>query len=66
MELHQCISNSKLASKYNKTIDRESAYEILDKKIIQAEKEAQKRPKKNIKNNKTNQLLEEVRHKTLY
>ncbi|RPD93254.1 DUF853 family protein [Aureibaculum marinum] len=36
-ELSELISKSKLAKKYNKQIDRESAYEILNKKIEKAE-----------------------------
>ena len=36
-ELGKLISDSKLAKKYNKEIDRESAYEILNEKIKQAE-----------------------------
>ncbi|HBK70114.1 MAG TPA: ATPase [Flavobacteriaceae bacterium] len=36
-ELSTLISNSKLAKKYNEEIDRESAYEILNKKIDKAE-----------------------------
>ena len=36
-ELKGVIANSKLVRKYNKTIDRESAYEILNKKIEKAE-----------------------------
>ena len=38
-ELDDIINNSKLVSKYNVSMDRESAYEILDKKILRAEKE---------------------------
>ncbi|MEX0272831.1 MAG: helicase HerA-like domain-containing protein, partial [Flavobacteriaceae bacterium] len=41
-ELQSLIKKSKLAGKYNKAIDRESAYEMLGKKIIRAEKEAEK------------------------
>jgi len=36
-EISSLISNSKLAKKYNSEIDRESAYEILNKKIASAE-----------------------------
>ena len=36
-ELDKLISDSQLAKKYNKEIDRESAYEILNEKIKQAE-----------------------------
>ncbi|CAM4224621.1 helicase HerA-like domain-containing protein [Gillisia limnaea] len=38
-ELNSIISNSSLAAKYNKSIDRESAYELLEHKIERAEKE---------------------------
>ncbi|NND15958.1 MAG: DUF853 family protein [Eudoraea sp.] len=41
-ELKDVISESKLAKKYNKDIDRESAYEILNEKIEKAEKLAEK------------------------
>lgn len=36
-ELNNLLADSKLALKYNETIDRESAYEILNKKIEKAE-----------------------------
>lgn len=36
-ELSGLVAKSKLAKKYNETIDRESAYEMLNKKIEQAE-----------------------------
>ncbi len=38
-ELKDLIGSSKLVSKYNKEIDRESAYELLNKKIAQADQE---------------------------
>ncbi|SHI90952.1 hypothetical protein SAMN04487911_107118 [Arenibacter nanhaiticus] len=41
-ELKAVIDRSKLVSKYNETIDRESAYEILNEKIDRAEKMAEK------------------------
>ncbi len=41
-ELSALISTSKLAKKYNETIDRESAYEMLNKKIELAEAEEAK------------------------
>ncbi|MGB6268000.1 MAG: helicase HerA-like domain-containing protein [Olleya sp.] len=37
-ELQTLLDDSKLVLKYNETIDRESAYELLNKKIDQAEK----------------------------
>jgi DNA helicase HerA-like ATPase len=36
-ELSTLLSNSKMVKKYNETIDRESAYEMLNEKIKQAE-----------------------------
>jgi DNA helicase HerA-like ATPase len=48
-ELNQTIGASHLVAKYNETIDRESAYEILNKKIESAaeeEKEDHEKPKK--------------------
>ena len=48
-EISECITKSKLAKKYNEVIDRESAYEILTKKIEQAQiiatKEEEKKQK---------------------
>ncbi|NNJ89805.1 MAG: DUF853 family protein [Eudoraea sp.] len=41
-ELKEVISNSKLVREYNEIIDRESAYEMLNKKIEKAESEAKK------------------------
>ena len=38
-ELNELIDNSKLIKKYNEEVDRESAYELLNKKIEQADKE---------------------------
>ena len=45
-ELRSVIKNSDLVGKYNKIIDRESAYEILNEKIEKAEKEAEKEREK--------------------
>jgi len=45
-ELKSVINNSKLVKKYNETIDRESAYEILNEKIEKAEAEAEKEKNK--------------------
>jgi len=42
-ELSTLISNSKLTRKYNKLVDRESAYEMLNEKIEQADAEEAKR-----------------------
>ncbi len=41
-ELKEAIGRSKLIKKYNDTIDRESAYEILNEKIEKAQEEAEK------------------------
>lgn len=38
-ELQSLLDNSKLVLKYNKTIDRESAYEMLHDKIIKAKED---------------------------
>ncbi|MBU2930208.1 helicase HerA-like domain-containing protein [Winogradskyella psychrotolerans] len=45
-ELANLLSQSKLARKYNQEIDRESAYEMLNKKIEQAEAEEAKQKAK--------------------
>ncbi|WP_431159358.1 helicase HerA-like domain-containing protein [Winogradskyella poriferorum] len=45
-ELGGLLAQSKLARKYNEEIDRESAYEMLNKKIEQAEAEEAKRKAK--------------------
>jgi DNA helicase HerA-like ATPase len=36
-ELNEIIANSKLVAKYNQVVDRESAYEILNRKLTHAE-----------------------------
>ncbi len=41
-ELSDLIAGSKLVDKYNKVIDRESAYELLNEKIERAEAEAER------------------------
>ncbi len=41
-ELKEVISMSKLTTKYNEVVDRESAYELLNEKIAKAEKEAER------------------------
>ena len=38
-ELNEVLDNSKLVPKYNENIDRESAYELLNKKIEKINKE---------------------------
>jgi hypothetical protein len=41
-EIMELITTSKLVSKYNQVMDRESAFEMLEKKMIQVEAEQQK------------------------
>lgn len=45
-EINLCIKESKLVKKYNEIIDRESAYEILNKKIKEAQELAAKEEEK--------------------
>jgi len=45
-ELNEVLDSSKIATKYNKEIDRESAYEILNDKIERVHKEAEKEEKR--------------------
>jgi predicted flap endonuclease-1-like 5' DNA nuclease len=40
-EVHGIVTNSKLAVKYNSKVDRESAYEMLNDKLAEAEEAAQ-------------------------
>ena len=56
-ELNTLLDDSKLRLKYNETIDRESAYEILTAKIEKAElayQEEQKKPKPSTSKNQKN------------
>ena len=46
-EIDEINNQSKLVKKYSELIDRESAYEILNKKIIEAEQEATKEETEN-------------------
>lgn len=41
-EIVQLVSNSDLAKKYNQNIDQDSAYEMLERKMMQVEKEQEK------------------------
>ena len=52
-ELHEVISRSKLVKKYNETINRESAYEILNEKIKRIKKEEEQREKEKEKSART-------------
>jgi hypothetical protein len=42
MEIDALVSKSKLANKYNRVVDTESAYEILSEKIQEAAEKTQK------------------------
>ncbi len=52
-ELKEVISNSKLVREYNEVIDRESAYEMLNKKIEKAETVAKKEKAKTAPKSRT-------------
>ncbi len=52
-ELKEVISNSKLVPQYNEVIDRESAYEMLNKKIEKAETVAKKEKAKTTPRSRT-------------
>jgi len=52
-ELKEVISNSKLVREYNEVIDRESAYEMLNKKIEKAETVAKKEKAKTAPRSRT-------------
>jgi DNA helicase HerA-like ATPase len=52
-ELSEVIENSRLVKKYNDTIDRESAYEILNDKIERVHKEVEKEQAKKKKEKTT-------------
>ncbi|MFV0564849.1 MAG: helicase HerA-like domain-containing protein [Flavobacteriaceae bacterium] len=58
-ELNDLLSKSKLVKKYNETVDRESAYELLNKKIEKAEAEEAKEKAKQEK-----EALEKAQSKT--
>ena len=55
-EIDALVNNSALVRKYNETIDRESAYEILNKKIdeVHQEEEKQKEATQSKETEKTN------------
>ncbi len=42
-EIDELINSSKLIPKYNETIDRESAYEMLSEKLSEAKEEVEKK-----------------------
>ena len=52
-ELSSLIDNSKLVEKYKETIDRESAYEILEEKIQASEEEKAEEKKRKEKTKTT-------------
>ncbi|MFD1614771.1 helicase HerA-like domain-containing protein [Gelatiniphilus marinus] len=67
-ELSHLLSESKLVKKYNKTIDRESAYEMLNEKIKQAEaeeaKEKARQEKEALKKAESKQRASSTRRKS--
>ncbi|WP_335964653.1 helicase HerA-like domain-containing protein [Galbibacter sp. PAP.153] len=61
-ELKQVLDNSKLIPKYNETIDRESAYELLTEKIEKSQREeAQQKAKEEQKRVKTSSSRKSTR-----
>ncbi|WP_075352651.1 helicase HerA-like domain-containing protein [Algoriphagus marinus] len=69
-EILDLVSNSKLVNKYNQDIDRESAFEMLEKKMIQVEEEQQKAtlPKPSLPRSKAKEeesLIEELSKNTM-
>ena len=66
-ELNQSISASGLVAKYNETIDRESAYEILTEKIKSAAEDSEKEPQEKAKSKKKEEksVLEKVSENTM-
>ncbi|MDZ4148843.1 MAG: helicase HerA-like domain-containing protein [Flavobacteriaceae bacterium] len=52
-EISQLVAQSKLAVKYNETIDRESAYEILNDKIDRAKQIAEEKRREESNNRRT-------------
>lgn len=63
-EIDQIIEHSELVSKYNKEVDRESAFEILTEKLLDKDAEAEKEQDKKVKEVKSKRkeksTLEEV------
>lgn len=55
-ELNSVVASSKITGKYNQSIDRESAYEILNKKLDVAREFDLKVPARNYENNRTQRL----------
>jgi len=68
VELSTLLSKSKMVKKYNKTIDRESAYEMLNDKIKQAEadeaKEKAKKEKEDLKKAESKKKTTRTRRKS--
>ena len=62
-ELDNLLAKSKLVKKYNETIDRESAYEMLNKKIEKAEaEEAKEKAKKELEDLKKAESKQRPEH----
>lgn len=62
-EIKDLVDKSKLVDKYSKTIDRESAYEILSEKLEQAKEEAPKRKARQQKEDDT--IIEQIGKNTV-
>ncbi|MEN2282203.1 helicase HerA-like domain-containing protein [Algoriphagus sp. SE2] len=75
VELDSLVNNSDLVSKYNQDLDRESAFEMLEKKLEEVEKEQEKAqlPTPNIPKSRTRprakeeeSLIEELSKNTMF
>lgn len=62
-EINAIVTKSELIDKYNKTIDRKSAYEILTEKLETAKEETPERKTKRAKEEKT--IIEEIGSNTV-
>lgn len=63
-ELKEILTSSELADEYNERVDRESAYEMLQKKIEQAEEKAQE-PATRRQREEEDSILEELSKNTM-
>lgn len=64
-ELNQSISSSTLVSKYNEVMDRESAYEILIKKIESSAEEEEEKAKPKKKEKEEKSIIEKASENTM-
>jgi outer membrane translocation and assembly module TamA len=71
-EIEASIAKSKLAKKYNEVVDRESAYEIIKKKIAEAqevkaaEQEAEKPTRKAKEEPSTAEVVGKINYQSSY